>query len=92
LYDWWREIHDTMGDLEKEGYADSCPANALFICNDPSHYVGAKQIVNDFDNLWILHFEAKDPRVPHPAADMAERFKKAYTQRIAPPEAIPDFD
>jgi hypothetical protein len=39
-----------------------------------------------------LHFEAKDPRVPHPAADMAERFKKAYTQRIAPPEAIPDFD
>lgn len=42
LNKWWREISDTMADLEKEGYADSCPANILFICNDPSHYVGDK--------------------------------------------------
>ena len=31
LYNWWREIHDTMSDLEKEGYGECCPANALFI-------------------------------------------------------------
>jgi hypothetical protein len=91
LYDWWREIHDTMSELKKEGYGESCPANALFICNDPSHYIGGKQIINEFDNLWILHFESKDPRVAHPAPDMPARFKKAYTQRIAPPDNIPDF-
>ncbi len=92
LHAWWNEIFDTMADLEKEGYADQCPANVLFICNDPSHYVGDRQINNETDELWILHFEAKDPRVAHPATDMAERLKRAHEQRIAPPDEIPDFN
>lgn len=92
LQSWLAEIHDTMVDLEKEGYADACPANTLFICNDPSHYVGNRQLNNETDRLWIVHFEANEPCVPHPAADMTARLYRAYTQRIAPPADIPDFD
>jgi hypothetical protein len=40
----------------------------------------------DTDGLWIQHFEAKDPRVAHPAIDMPARFKRAYMQRISPPD------
>ena len=86
LYDWLRELHDTMAVLEKEGYANSCPTNLLFVCNDPSHYVGSRQINTETDNLWIMHFEPTDPRVPHPAIDMPARLKRAYTQRISPPD------
>ena len=91
LYASMGEIHDTMADLEKEGYAEPCSANALFVCNDPSHYVGNRQIDNDTDNLWIMDFEAVCPRVPHPELDVSVRLKRAYTQRIAPPEDIPQF-
>jgi hypothetical protein len=92
LLDWMREIHDTMSDLEKESFGDTCPANVTFISNDPSHYLEEKQINNDTDHLWIMHFESTDPRVPHPAPDMTIRLKRAYTQRIAPPDEIPNFN
>ena len=81
-----------MADLQKEGYADQCPTNVLFICNDPSHYIGDRQIDNETDALWLLHFEAKDPRVGHPTTDMAERLARAHDQRISPPAEIPDFN
>ncbi len=89
---WLAEIYDTMADLSKEGYADACAANTLFISNDPSHYVGNRQINNDTDALWFIHFEAKEPRVPNPTADMTERLYRAFTQRITPPSDIPDFN
>ena len=92
LYAWWDEIYETMDELSKEGYADPCPTNVLFICNDPSHYVGDRQINNETDQLWILHFEAKNPRLPHPTMDMAARLIRAHEQRIAPPDEIPDFN
>lgn len=92
LNEWLREIHDSMANLAKDGYADSCPANVLFVCNDPSHYVGNRQISTETDNLWIIHFEATDPRVPHPVTDMPARLNRAYTQRISPPDEIPDFN
>ncbi len=90
LQEWFAEIHDTMGNLESEGYADSCPANVTFFCNDPSHYLKDRQIDNSTDQLWIMHYEAAFPKVPHPSGDMTARLKRAYTQRIAPPEDIPD--
>jgi hypothetical protein len=92
LDEWFREIHETIDDLAKEGYADACPANVLFVCNDPSHYVGTRQINTETDNLWMLSFEVIDPRVPHPAIDMPARLTRAYNQIVSPPDEIPDFN
>jgi hypothetical protein len=91
LMEWLAEIHDTMSDLQAEGYADSCPANVTFFCNDPSHYLINEPISDAAAWLWIAHYEAVEPRAPHPAKNMAERFKRAYEQRVAPPANIPNF-
>ena len=92
LQEWWDEITDCMLDLSKEGYADPCPANIIFVCNDPSHYVGDRQLEKDRDTLWLLNFPALNPRVAHPATDMVERINRAHRQRVAPPVDIPDFN
>jgi hypothetical protein len=88
---WLEELWRTMGDLAAEGYANPCPANAVFFTNDPSHYILLEPIGKPSDSLWFKHFEADAPRVPHPAPDMASRFLKAFTARIAPPEDFPDW-
>jgi hypothetical protein len=92
LLRWLGEIHDTMGDLEAEGYADACPANVTFFSNDPSHYLIDAPITNDAACLWMQYAAAHNPRVPHPPEDMAERFKRAWEQRVSPPDTIPDFN
>jgi hypothetical protein len=89
--EWLAEIHDTMSDLQAEGYADSCPANVTFFCNDPSHYLIDESICDAAAGLWIAHYEAVEPRAPHPEKQMAERFKRAYEQRVTPPDNIPNF-
>jgi hypothetical protein len=88
---WFKEICDTMVDLDKEGYTEPCPTNVLFVCNDPSHYVGDRHIDNMTDGIWLLDFEATIPRVPHPATNVRDRLKLAFDQRTAPPDEIPDF-
>jgi hypothetical protein len=88
---WMFEIDKTMSDLQAEGYADPCPANIVFFSNDPSHYLAEEQIGNDGDHLWIKHYTAMSPLVPHPDSNMAERFMKAHEQRLAPPADFPDF-
>jgi hypothetical protein len=88
---WHAEIQDTMRDLQNEGYADSCPANVTFFCNDPSHYFVDEPLGDATHRLWIAYYEAVDPRSAHPAKDMAQRFKRAYEQRVAPPDNIPDL-
>lgn len=55
LLRWLGEIHDTMGDLEAEGYADACPANVTFFSNDPSHYLIDAPISNDAACLWMQY-------------------------------------
>jgi hypothetical protein len=81
-----------MLDLESEGYADPCSANILFVCNDPSHYVGDRRLEHDNDNLWLINYPARSPRTAHPASDMVERINRAHRQRVAPPADIPDFN
>jgi hypothetical protein len=88
---WLGELDHTMGDLAAEGYADPCPANAVFFTNDPSHYVLADRIKNPRDSLWFKHYESNTPRVRHPAPNMVRRFLDAFTARIAPPSDFPDF-
>jgi hypothetical protein len=88
---WMQEIDVTMSDLAAEGYADPSPANAVFFTNDPSHYVGLRQIGNHSDRLWIRYFEAKTPRILHPPTDVCSRIMKAYEQRRSPPDEFPEF-
>jgi hypothetical protein len=87
---WLMEIYDTMMGLAEKRYADPCPANAIFFCNDPSYYIMDRPLSDPTDQLWIKHFTAEKPRMPHPSNDVVERLMKAYTQRIVPPEDI-DF-
>jgi hypothetical protein len=88
---WMLELHQTMVDLQAEGYGDSYPANGIYFTNDPSHYLCDQPVGNDSDKIWIKHYEADTPRLAHPAPDMTERFVSAFTQRIAPPADFPDF-
>lgn len=87
---WLLEIENTMHELAQDGYADPCPANAVFFCNDPSHYIKRK-INNSTDNLWICHYEAASSRIAHPSSDVVSRLKRAYHQRVSSPENIDDF-
>jgi hypothetical protein len=89
---WLSEIDKTMLDLQAEGYADPCPANIVFFHNDPSHYLINRQIGNDADRLWMKHYAAELPPVPHPPTDMCRRFMQAHRQRVAPPADFPDFN
>ncbi|WP_175922181.1 hypothetical protein [Burkholderia latens] len=88
---WIAEIRDTMIDLDAEGYADSCPANAIFFSNDPSHYLAEQQIGNDADRLWITYYAAKSPRAPHPEQDIVFRLMRAHEQRLCPPADLNEF-
>lgn len=88
---WMQEIDQTMEDLWVEGYADPCPANAVFFMNDPSHYLQKEQIGLARDSLWFKHFVADTARIEHPAQDMKERFASAFRARVAPPSEFPTF-
>jgi hypothetical protein len=87
---WLQEIDQTMSDLSTEGYADPCPANAVFFMNDPSHYLLREKIGQRGDRLWFKHYGANTPRVAHPSSDMVKRFSDAIALRVSPPEKFPD--
>lgn len=82
---WECELEQTMYDLDAEGYASPCPANAIFFTNDPSHYVGSDVIGTYETNLWVRVFTALEPKIPHPNEDMVNRLLVAHKQRVAPP-------
>lgn len=88
---WMDELEASMMDLAHEGYTNPCPANSIFFCNDPSHYIVDASIGNPADRLWIRHFTAELPRVAHPEGRWVERFMKAHEQRLAPPADFVDF-
>jgi len=81
-----------MWELEQEGHGSPSPDNVIFFSNDPSHYMLDQQIGNDTARLWLKHYRANEPRVPHPEPDILDRFKKAHTQRLAPPLDFPTFN
>jgi len=82
---WQDELERTFLDLEAEGYLTPCPANAVLVTNDPSHYVGTSQIGLDSDTLWARCYTAPHPATPHPDFDVMERLLIAHKQRVAPP-------
>lgn len=82
---WENELEQTMHDLDAEGYASPCPANAIFFMNDPSHYVGSRCIGEDEDRLWVRCFTATEPVIAHPNDKLIERLLIAHKQRVAPP-------
>lgn len=85
MQQWESELEQTLIDLEAEGYAAPCPANAIFVTNDPSHYIGSSKIGQDNDSLWVRCYRASEPSVPHPSKQMIERLLVAHKQRVAPP-------
>lgn len=85
MKDWENELEQTFLDLDTEGYADPCPANAILITNDPSHYVGSSEIGSKNSYLWVRCFTALNPSIPHPSADIVERLLVAHKQRVSPP-------
>jgi hypothetical protein len=82
---WEDELYNLMQDLDAEGYASPCPANAVFFMNDPSHYVGCQKIGAEGDMLWVRQYTANEPRVEHPESDIVERLLTAHAQRVASP-------
>jgi hypothetical protein len=87
---WMHQIDTTMADLSAEGYADPCPANIVLVINDCSHYLLSEQIGNDRDRIWLKHYTAVSPRLPHPDG-IKERLLRAHDQRMVPPADFPDF-
>lgn len=88
---WLQEIDDTMMELASKGYTDPCPANAIFFCNDPTHFIDDRELQEDIDQLWIKHYEAEVPRSPHPPTNIVDRLVGAYLKRVSPPVEI-DFE
>ncbi len=89
---WLLELDNMMNDLAAEGYADPCPANAIFFCNDPSHYLINEQIGTEFDSLWIKDYVATIPRTPDNFTSViCDRIMKAHKQRVHPPENLPEM-
>jgi hypothetical protein len=92
LESWLLELDSLMNDLEAEGYADPCPANAIFFHNDPSHYLIAEQVGSEFDSLWIKDYVPTNPRAPDKLTTVIrDRILKAYKQRLHPPVDIPEM-
>ena len=91
LDSWLQELDNMMNDLAAEGYADPCPANAIFFHNDPSHYLVGEQIGNENDTLWISDYVPKNPRTPNEFTSVIrDRIMKAHIQRLHPPANLPD--
>jgi hypothetical protein len=82
---WEGELVETMDEIAGSGKHDPCPANAVMFTNDPSHYVGAGQIGEESDMLWMRVFTVPAPQHPHPSQDMVDRLMKAHLQRLHPP-------
>ena len=92
LEGWLQELDCMMNDLAAEGYADPCPANAIFFHNDPSHYLVDERIGSKFDELWITDYVPMNPRTPNEFTSVIrDRILKAHRQRLHPPENIPDM-
>ena len=85
MVSWERELQKTFCDLEAEGYLSPCPANAVLLTNDPSHYVGESEIGDSASALWARCFTAPNPATPHPTFNAVERFLVGHKQRVAPP-------
>lgn len=92
LKKWTDEINQMMSDLGNEGYLTSCPANAVFFSNDPSHHMLDEQVGHEADAVWYMHFDLSDPKVAHPKGDALGRLLKAHEQRITPPADFPGFN
>jgi len=89
---WLLELDNTMNDLAAEGYADPCPANAIFFRNDPSHYLTTERVGDEFDMLWIRDYVSKNPRTPSEFTSVIrDRIMKAHKQRLHPPLHIPEM-
>lgn len=82
---WEGELKQLVFDLEAEGYMRPCPANAVLVTNDPSHYVGDSTIGAEADSLWVRCYTSPDPANPHPQQDMVQRLLIAHKQRVVPP-------
>lgn len=85
MHRWECELEQTMQDLDTEGYASPCQANAIFFTNDPSHFVGSRGIGGKEDKLWVRCFTALEPLISHPGSDMTKRLLAAHMQRVSPP-------
>lgn len=85
MEEWDAELDRMFEDLESEGYEDPCPANAVLITNDPSHYVGDNEIDLDSDGLWVRCYLANKPATPHPRQNIVERLLLAHKQRVSSP-------
>ena len=89
---WLLEMDNLMNDLAEEGYADPCPANAIFFHNDPSHYLTDDQIGNELERLWINHYVSVSPQIPNAFTTVIkDRILKAHKQRLHPPLDIPEM-
>ena len=92
LEGWLLEMDHMMNDLAAEGYADPCPANAIFFHNDPSHYLIDEHIGSEFDSLWISDYVPINPRIPNEFTSIIrDRIMKAHKQRLHPPEKTPEM-
>ena len=89
---WLIELYTMMNDLALEGYADHCPANAIFFHNDPSHYLIDERVGSEFDTLWIKEYVPINPKNPNELTDdICDRILKAHKQRLHPPAKIPNI-
>lgn len=92
LESWLLELDSMMNDLATEGYADPCPANAIFFHNDPSHYLVNERVGGELDNLWITDYVPTNPKTPCKfTPTIRDRITKAHKQRLHPPLNIPEM-
>lgn len=92
LDSWLLELDSMLNDLAAEGYADPCPANAIFFHNDPSHYLVTQRVGGELDKLWITDYVPTNPKTPCEFTPIIrDRIMKAHKQRLHPPLKIPEM-
>lgn len=84
---WITEIHQTMQDLDAEGYLKDSLLHGVLFLNDPSHYVGPKPVNAETDNPWVYPFPIRS--LNDGEDDVMDRLVLAVKQRANPPRTGP---
>lgn len=86
---WFKEMSETVRNLDAEWDRGTFPANGIYFCNDPSHYI-LDNVVKPYPPFWCYEFPSKEPRFALPESDIPHRVAQATIQRSQIPNEFPD--
>jgi len=86
---WFKEMSDTVKNLYQEWDNGTFPANAVYFCSDPSHYVPDEVLKGP--PFWCYEMPIKEPRYLLPDPELSMRVAQALIQRTNIPNEFPSW-